>query len=358
VLVVSQAFHPNVHQRPRKLLWEAQNRGEAFVVLSSGSGPEYSFFLPLAALLWSRLRINPIILLMHDVPHTRLWGSDEQTAVILRYLDKWGFHDNIYYLGYNDTLPWDNVAVAQVARLLVSGMCNVTGPIAAAKVHDAHIVTTDVDIFPVAGAKYWLPDSSRSAGKITNSHCCAANTVLGLTSREYPMSTMAFRFSKWRQVMQHKCICNGPVDCQSGSFIAYTNQLMQETFFYGTRQQTPTQWNMDQRLASYMLHQSPVLPSTEFAKRDTQHDRIDRLTWPNIDWSSDSLAKYKDAHVLRPGYTSGNWERLWKLIQVLVVSDADSHLKDDIEMYVQEYQAAVAVAGARYTSFPPALKRG
>ena len=68
---------------------------------------------------------------------------------------------------------------------------------------DSWLVTTDVDIWPVAPASFWLPDGINGSnpstpsllGKITNAFCCSAGySVLGLRiRREYPMTTAAFQ---------------------------------------------------------------------------------------------------------------------------------------------------------------------
>lgn len=323
-----------------------------FVVLSTGCAPLYSFFLPLAALVWKkRVQFEPIILLVQDVPTTtRTWGSDHPTTVIMHWLKQWGFRDNVYFLHFNASLPDNNVAISQVVRMFVSGMCGLQGPIATAINSNAFIITTDVDIMPIARAQFWLPSSNSSLGKITNSHCCPHQTVQGATFREFPMSTLAFRASTWRQFMQQQCSCQGAADCQQGSILARLNTLLQITFNYGTPQQTPTQWNMDQRLVSLQLHRSPgVLNQTELLERDTLKDRVDRLFWPNGNWSQAMLARYNDAHMLRPGYTNQHWPALRTFFRaVLDIGGADDALLNEIETYVSQYQEAVASSPLQY----------
>jgi hypothetical protein len=313
----------------------------------------YSFFVPLAALAWKRVqKFEPIILLVHDVPATRLWGTDRQTAIILHWLKEWGFKDNIYYLHYNQSLPDNNVAVSQVARLFVAGMCGLRGPIQEAIERDAFILTTDVDIMPVAPAEYWLPTHEAYMGKITNSHCCGYQTVNGETFREYPMSTLAFRASTWRAIMQYDCICTSTADCQNGSMLQSLNKVLQELFHYGTPRQTPTQWNMDQRLVSYQLHNSHEVLKTEMEQKRTG-DRADRGAWPTGALLDNITAKYTDSHMLRPGYTVDNWAELGKFLkvamQVNVSSQQDVSFWHQVELYVEQYRAAVGSGSAQYT---------
>lgn len=333
-----------------------------FVVLSTGVAPLYSFFLPLSALTWKRVQgFEPIILLMRDVPTTRQWGSDKQTAVILHWLQEWGFSDSVYYLDYNSSLPDNNVVMSQVVRLFVSGMCQLSGPIADANKHDAVIVTTDVDILPIAPGQYWLPTHT-SAGKITNSHCCGQHTVRGVTFREFPISTLAFPASAWREVMQYGCICNGAEDCANGSILSNVNAILEDVFFYGTPRQTPTQWNMDQRLVSYKLHNSPaVLNKTELQQRKNG-DRVDRAAWPVERISQTHLAQYADSHMLRPGFTPENWSLLGQLLKAALQVDSglqkDTDLWQQVELYVEQYRAAVSSGPAPYLLMAEQKKSG
>jgi hypothetical protein len=324
-----------------------QPSAHTYVVLSTGSAPLYSFFLPLAALSWSRRQqFVPIILLVQDAPGAGQWDGDAQTAVILKYLHMWGFEKNVYLLGYNSSLPHNSATVSQVARAYVAGLCGVVGPVKEALHADAYIVTTDVDIVAIASSSYFLPSNSSYAGKVTNAFCCGTSTLKGVDYREYPMSTIAMNASTWRSSLKFGCLCNGTSQhgCLSQSLPGFMNRHLMEVFGYGSSNMIGTQWSMDQRLVSYHLHTEGAV-KLELINRQPSSDRIDRSNWPDGSWSSDRLQAYVDAHVLRPGYTTGNWARLRLLYQQVMLVDetrtTDKLLWQQVEEYVLDYQAAL-----------------
>jgi hypothetical protein len=341
----------------------------AYVVLSTGSAPLYSFLLPIAAVAWSRRQqVQPILLLTHDVPGTGLWGSDPQTAVILKYLRVLGFEHSITFLSYDPALPLNNVAISQVARAYAAGLCSEDGPLATAAREDAFLIVTDVDILPIANLSYFLPSSPAAVGRITNAFCCPLrNPPVGGQFREFPMSTIAYRASTWRQLMGYEgCICrSSSASCLTHDFHAHINGDLMRRLYYNTSRLLSNQWGMDQWMVSSSIHNHPaVLNGTELQGRQVQQDllqdRIDRAghNWPKEVLSQAALGSFIDAHVVRPGYTADNWGQLSTLLRsVLMVGDSasDQQLWHTLQAYAAEYRAAVD-ASAQFMLMPDAAK--
>jgi hypothetical protein len=148
-----------------------------------------------------RQRITPIVLLVGDMLPGRCWGSHNHTAVMLQHLALWGLNESLVVLEHDLRLPRNNVALAQVARAYVAGLCGGNGPLADAVASDAYVVATDVGIIPLAGRSYWLPDEPGALGRATNAPCCSHTTWLDVSAAEPPMSSVACRASNWRRLM-------------------------------------------------------------------------------------------------------------------------------------------------------------
>jgi hypothetical protein len=339
---------------------------DAYVVLSTGSAPLYSFLLPVAALAWTRWQqVQPIILLTNDVPGTSLWGSDRQTAVILKFLRALGLERSITFLSYDPGLPRNNVAVSQVARAYAAGLCSEgNGPLAAAVRGDAFLIATDVDILPIAPRSYFLPISPAAAGRITNAFCCPVHQLpAGGQFREFPMSTIAYRASTWRHLMGYNsCICHtSSAGCLMHDFPAHINGDLVRRLHYNTSRLLGNQWGMDQWLVSHSIHADRgVLDATELQARQTLHDRLDRgRNWPHKVLSQAALGSFIDAHVVRPGYTTKNWAQLSTLLRsvLMVVDDSprDQQLWQALQAYAAEYLDAVDDS-AQYLLMPDEVK--
>lgn len=192
-----------------------------------------------------------------------------------------------------------------------------------------------------------LPDSMHLA-KVTNAFFGDASerTVLGLTFREMPMITITMRASTWRTVLGYECICDpSNTTCLRSQLPAYINTELRRVLGYTTPDMVCNHWSMDQWLASYKLHKaSDVLGQTQLVPRNTGKDRIDRIGWPDVQWSEAALASRVDAHVLRPGHEVGLWTQMQALVRTaLMIHDAreDQALWRQVEQYVEEFRAAV-----------------
>jgi hypothetical protein len=350
------------HHAPSSNASIDEHASEAYVVLSTGSAPLYAFATPLAALVWrKRQQIEPIIVLVNDVPGSKHWGSNNQTAVILRYLQLWGLKDNIIMLDHDEQLPLNNVAMSQVARAYIAGLCSANGPLANAMTTDAYLITTDVDILPIATRSYWLPDKPGAVGKITNAQCCSRPTLLNVTFQEFPMSTVAFRWSTWRRIMgYYGCICNtSDVDCTRHDFPAHINSDLKHVMRYGIVTSGLHQWGMDQWLMSYNLQRhGKVLKATQLIPRHTGSDRMDRgRNWLDVT-SEGALATFIDAHIIRPSHTPENWAKMQSFLHTTLGITSDEHDKAlwaQVRQYASEYQAALGDA-QRYVLFPDVNK--
>lgn len=325
----------------------------AYVVLSSGARPLYAFMLPLAALTWSRrLGVPPLILLVNDAPSgTGVWGSDNVTALVLRQLAAWGMERSVSVLDHDRRRPSNNVVVSQVARAYAASSCCARGALADALAADAFLITSDVDILPVAPRSYFLPARAGSIGRVTNAYFSSAQTVSiirGAPFRELPMSTMAFSATAWRRLMRtdDKEACRAydtASGCLSPGLTDRINADLTDVLGLDTPRQAVDPWFADQMLCSYRLASQPeLLNATELVARDTAVDRIDRAAWPAQPLTDADLGRYVDAHVLRPGWTVHNWDRLAPLLHLLLrITDApaDQALWAQVTDYALAFRA-------------------
>ncbi|KAF8056731.1 hypothetical protein HT031_006229 [Scenedesmus sp. PABB004] len=333
-----------------------------YVVLSTGSAPLYAFFVPLSALVWRRRqRIEPVVLLVNDVPGSRAWGTDAATSTMLRYLARWNFTENLLFVDHSDQRALNNVALAQVGRAFVAGLCGLHGRLRGIGDANTTLVTTDADIWPVASGATFLPRGNGSMGKITNALCCGETYLFNTTFREFPMSTVALPVWAWRRAMRYDCICDvsaGP-GCLSEAFARHINAELAVAFNYTSAVELSfAQWSMDQRLVSYRISQldAGVRGAIELAPRQTHADRIDRSGWQHRSWDEAALAAFVDAHVLRPGHEEGAWKSLAELLRPLLGVQPGDPLWAEVEQYVSEYRGAVASQALAHSLFPDAKK--
>lgn len=300
----------------------------------------YSFYLPLTSLIWRyRQRFEPVVFLIDDVPSDYSWENFPVTSVILRYLSLWNF-TNIYFLSPNQSYPENNVLIGQNSRLFASMMCNFPS--------DSWMLTSDVDIWPVAPSSFFKPRKSSSTGIILNAFCCDTFTRSGVTFREYPITNLGLYHRKWQELMDCQCSCFrenyqvGPRAPCLQKIVAQVNKQLGDMFRYGSGDEGSSRWSYDQHLFSHRLHsKADIFSSVELIGRDTLSDRIDRSSWENKIWSESVLHGIVDSHVLRPGYTEENWQRLFPLLIALLEISNHSVLYQQIKRYHQLFVEAI-----------------
>src|SRR5215470_5363103 len=120
--------------------------GNRFVVYSSDTKDYYSFLLPIAARVWSRMGYTPISLLYGS---RDLWMSDPKTALILRSIEP------ISIARHVSIFPgWSVFAIAASSRLFAAALPEVSD--------DDYIMTSDVDLIPLDRAYFSQHDLARS----------------------------------------------------------------------------------------------------------------------------------------------------------------------------------------------------
>ncbi|KAJ3132662.1 hypothetical protein HDU90_006714 [Geranomyces variabilis] len=318
----------HIHEEPHR---------KHYTVIASEENPMYSFFVPLTAMVWERyIGFTPIVFLIDEdstkdgapgVAPADAVASGRLFPVIEEFLrvQRLGI---VRHLKPNASLPANGQVLSQTSRLMASLLPELEA--------NAYLLTSDVDLWPLAPTPYWTSEAQQSQRNVSgqdialyNALCCGHDILAGVHYREYPMSCIGMSVKTWHQVIGIKPLSSWASTAQvQDAVVQRTNSLLSRHLGYGTPNplQLPekgglTRWYYDQILVSYLL----ALPGDHTGRlleipRDTVSDRMDRIAWPTYIFK-ESLSKYVDAHLLRPGYSDDNWPSLRRLLALLLCAE-------------------------------------
>lgn len=259
------------------------------VVLSSDTHPDYAFYLPLTALIWSLRGWEPTVIAVggdnewRRSPLREAVAAAREVAGSFSYLDLPG-------------LPFKRTStVAQVSRLF--------GWLAAGTQDDDLVVTSDIDMWPIGP---WVLDVTVPTDAFT---ILGANAHMDTNGRptRFPICYLAARAATWRDVIGDTPSIAAGVD----------RVLAVVPAEYGTHRGVPLgEWCLDE---SYFFGRvwAGHLDRCRLVARDLAargQMRLDRAAW-HENWR---LADLADAHLPRPGYSDENWPRVRRLLARLV----------------------------------------
>lgn len=266
-----------------------------FAVFATDRTPLYAFFAPITALLWARIGKREPLVMLVGAPHE--WTDPDSSLVhrgLLEAIEREG--GQVHHLA--PFLGWKDSAVAQISRLFAQWLPGVQP--------DDELLTSDVDMWPLAP---WPAEQNASLATVTRPG------GWGL----YSICYLQARVSCWRDI-----ILPGTTSLEDGLG-------RMSTLIHGNH----PGWSHDEWLST-----------REFTRWGAEHPgklvvverpnncsgtRLDRDGWP---LAPTSLEGYKDAHVLRPGWTNATWPRLrWVLQAFLGPEDL---------AWVEDYRASYA----------------
>lgn len=240
-------------------------------VTAADDNPLYAFFAPLTAACWSALGYEPHTLLVESAS----WAHGVH-GVILSTLEA---ISTVHYVPRAEGLS--SATVAQFARLY-AGFLSVPG--------NAYTLVADMDLWPIRCGDNWEQDR-RHPDEITvhfdmRQYGGAAPIGCGVGAPAHI----------WRALTGE-----GPLSALPGRMLRDTEGMD------GDR------WCWDERFFKTRLDTRTDVRCV-LRQGNPPSDRIDRSAWP----SRLDLTGKADAHLLRPGHTLENWNRLRELFARLV----------------------------------------
>lgn len=228
-----------------------------WVVFSTNDNPMYSFFVPLTSWAWTkRIGWRPLVLVSEGVqPLVRdavRWAGGEVLEV--------------------PRAGWPTSTLMQVARIVS----------AAALEHDEDILTTsDADIFPLDAVYFNTINMSEADVHVQGSHSAT------LHKKQYPICYVTMTVGTWKRVMN--------ISSNRNLSVAMAPFLRKKL-----------NWDYDQVLL-YKNSQAPGVRVKLYGGWRFQ-GRMDFRVHPT--GLAFKEGAYLDSHLLRPGFTQGNWPEL------------------------------------------------
>lgn len=271
------------------------------VILSSDTNPNYCFFLPVVSLVWQKvMEYCPVVIV---VGSKEKWLQNGLNKFILNKSREIGAE--IYFInsmeGHRDS------TIAQVSRLYA-------GMLGYAK--DTYLLTSDIDMLPLSKEFFSKQDFSKKV------HLFYGNVYQG---QKFPISYIGANLDVWLQIMQ-KVVSQPRVSLTVD--ILYDCIQEQLDAGLGKNADDWTAWNYDELLFGTRIREWKAnLEGCQIIERygAPPIDRIDRSNWQ----FNGSIAGKVDAHLLRPGYTQENWQRIKLVLRIL--------LPDEFYRWVEDY---------------------
>jgi len=194
----------------------------------------------------------------------------------------------------------------QVARLFAGNILRSAFP----NMDDVYLVTSDVDIWPIYGDAYVLPQGADILS--LNSDCCQPFSHRGKKHRMLPMANIGMKIQTWRSMTT-----------KFGESPASIDDIL--TFFvreFGTvalrsvRKGENIGWFLDQMMVSLLVTEWTEKydrTRVKYVPRQTGIDRIDRNNWDLGSTIEDKI----DSHLPLDTFIPGVWVRLNGLIRAM-----------------------------------------
>lgn len=251
-------------------------------LISANENETYDFFLPLTAAMWKKQGWTPYAILVSS----SYYQGSRKLQLILRKL-----HELNAKIGWLPPFPgFEPWNIAQISRLY-GGLLDLDDK--------SYVITGDVDMWPLQSAWYSLPSHSDKM-KFWNFAGCDGMFIC------YCCGTVA----TWREMMNLKK--HTPLS---------TALYQQMTGGIGPGK---SNWGYDEALLNHRRKEwtdrggqievikRPVDPVTSLPI-----GRVDRAGWDHSASRCREANCFIDAHLVRPGWTHENWNRIFPLFSAL-----------------------------------------
>jgi len=287
-------------------------------IISTDSDPRYYFFLPIVALMWTKMEFQSNIFLVGE---EKYWLGGYRKFIIDETLENGG---NIHFIdtgckerkkilkGYGDGV------IAQVSRFLPFQMHGVKST--------DYCLTSDIDMLPLD--KKWFHQ-----GGGTKPDIFYAN---GYNHTRYAVCYIGMTCNVWRQVVYIK-----------GENIYQKINKMMNGLPRNSSQRR--EWGHDETWLYKKIRAFPQYPrSFNMINRPTHRNprfrigmhgtpellpqgRLDRSNW-NFNGNTKNLI---DAHCKRPGFSPANWRGIKKLIKKFVTREELRSIQKYYDTFVE-----------------------
>ena len=335
------------------------------VALGCSPDADYSFLLPLTALLWRRIGFEPLAII---VGRNRgadglknggalEWAIDKQAKLAL---DALRLHRiPTYSVAAVDGYPY--ATTAQVVRQHVAALMEIADFDRAPQVsltirEDDWIIPGDSDLWPLWKKYYRYHENSshRCVSYYWNGDNFVGKTAFlkaineGRRSQTLPTCHIAMRAQQWREIYG-LAVGENLADAVERTLTQWYERYPRDGF---------NTWMSDQDIMTARVCQQPWFPTGRPPDDGLAHESgevlfvgrkgqppLDRLDRSHLsDWNFDNenwldashTGRWKDAHVFRASHTDENWQKLRPIVAAL--------LPDHVQ-WVDEYQRAFLEAG-------------
>jgi len=254
------------------------------VVLSTNYDNNYLFFLPLTTFMWKKFGFDSIVYL----PQREDINNDLLNFVIKSSMPN---IDTTVFFKLNPSFREDTQV--QTVRLLAANSL----------VHnDEYLLTGDIDMFPLT--TMWYGDSLNNEKLNLYGH-----DLTGYT--QYPICYVGARAKVWKQLMDIQTD-----DTEKELFKALDSEPKSRS------EKWEDYWGVDQDILTKKVIKFGVANCIHYKRGHDQSTglplgRVDRHDWER---TSKSIIKI-DAHLLRPGYTDENFNKILDLMKEVLPNE-------------------------------------
>jgi len=245
-------------------------------------------------LLWQKyIGFCPIVYLVGDI---NKWMKASVESLVIKEARKLGAE--IHFIPY--TSEYKESTIAQMSRIFAAS---------SERYPDTYFLTSDIDMLPLS--REWF--NSQVEGKCVDIKCpdCGPHN--------YPICYIGASSMIWREFMGLKSDTEASIEAQIEERLKADIEVGGDAL---------TEWCYDEVLVSRRITAwSGYSDSFNITIRPggPPVDRVDRSCWPE---TLGAIEKYVDCHSLRPGHTDENWNKIHKLL-VLILEPEDMLLVED-----------------------------
>lgn len=282
------------------------------VAIGSTLQHDYSAFLPVVGLLWrERIGYEPSFFL---VGTREEWFSHRYCSVVMRELDRYGFH----YCFVPHMEGVEDATISQCVRNAAA-----VYPFA----DEDLLIISDADLLPIR-KEFYHRDEFKYAIHLFYSNAYKPEV------NHFPSCHYLMKVRTWREVMKYQG--ETITDALAANFAEYGLAEKMEAKKADPKNWVDV-WFTDELVASKKIVASRFFPlATEFIEREgcPPKDRLDRASWPF--WAD--ISKLTDCHSLRPLWNVNCWPRLRPVLRQLLPNHVEW-----LDTYRNDFWKAIGV---------------
>jgi hypothetical protein len=264
-------------------------------ILSSTVWRDYSFSVPLAAILWREVAgIEPFVIVVGD------WQAQERTRIAYDLLRRWEIEHKI-------VAPVEGYEPATTAQSARQHAC-----VLPAFEHDEWLLLSDADLFPICG-QWFRQHENQTGGR----HVAVLYYANGDHYQSFPTACVGMSTSSWLKTMG--LMQNGDLEGQLKE--TFDTQLRPRMQGLSPSDAAFKAWCFDQHYMSERIKAQPWFAGGGeyvFYVERRGHppmDRLDRGCWPAGEYR---LSDYVDAHIFKGPDEEAQWTKLRRVLSELV----------------------------------------